>query len=636
MASTHDRKEVLDIIEKQADRSGIPRDDFMRFAYIETGGNFNPDANNTKSGAKGLFQFVPTTAKEFGLTGHEFDPVANTRAAADLYERNRDQIVDRSAETGRPFLSGSAQPNGMDMYLAHQQGGGGYASIQSAIDTGKFSRKDTHDNIVNNISSRDFERVTGKPYESISGMDDRELATSFSQYWQAKYAAIEIADRGITASAPLPAAQGRPSALADGVLERGERGNDVRSLQESLNQLGVRDGQGNTLETNSGIYGKNTQDAVRNFQQTHSLEQTGRADEQTREAIKAQLALPQNERNATERPAAQPQAEAKPQARAEGGATWPAPGNDQINAKDKPGEGRGEFGTSRNGGRTHGGVDIQGDVGDPIVAFGGGRVTVKPNNGAAGNTVHITHDDGSLTKYFHLNDISVRNGQRIEAGDQLGTMGRSGNTPSHGDTHLHFELWRNGRKIDPMSELRGADRGAGDHPAKAGEHVAKPAGEQTLRDGSRGTAVSELQEQLGRLGYKDAQGQPLARDGIYGDATRHAVEDLQRAQGLKVDGVFGPQSRAALKSHAPEQAAETQDKQAAAGKESGGFLDRMFSAARNGDGESVQKAITDFTSTLSQPWAKHQVQEQAQTQTQPQQAQPQAPDAARNSGDLQR
>ncbi|MGE6334314.1 peptidoglycan-binding protein [Stenotrophomonas sp. NPDC077659] len=621
MASNHDRKEVLDIIEKQAERSGIPREDFLRFAYIETGGTFNPDANNTRSGAKGLFQFVPTTAKEFGLTGHEFDPAANTRAAADLYERNRDQIVDRSEATGRPYLSGSAQPNGMDMYLAHQQGGGGYASIQSAIDTGRFSRKDTHDNIVNNISSRDFERVTGKPYESISGMNDRELATSFSQYWQAKYAAIEIADRGITASAPLPAAQGRPSALADGVLERGERGNDVRSLQESLNQLGVRDGQGNTLETNSGIYGRNTQDAVRNFQQANSLEQTGRADAQTREAIKAQLALPQNERNATERPAAQPQA------RGEGGATWPAPGNDQINAKDKPGEGRGEFGTSRNGGRTHGGVDIQGEVGDPIVAFGGGRVTVKPNNGAAGNTVHITHDDGSLTKYFHLNDISVRNGQRIEAGDQLGTMGRSGNTPKHGDTHLHFELWRNGRKIDPMSELRGAERGAGEHPVK-------PVGEQTLRDGARGPAVSELQEQLGRLGYKDAQGQPLARDGIFGDATRHAVEDMQRAQGLKVDGVFGPQSRAALKSHAPQQAAEAQDKPAAAGKESGGFLDRMFTAVRNGDGESVQKAITDFTSTLSQPWAKHQVQEQAQTQ--PQQAQPQAPDAARNPGDLQR
>ena len=179
---------------------------------------------------------MPTTAKEFGLTGHEFDPAANTRAAADLYERNRDQIVDRSEKTGRPFLSGSAEPNGMDMYLAHQQGGGGYASIQSAIATGEFSRDDTRKNLVNNISSRDFERVTGQPYESISGMNDRDLASSFTQYWQGKYSAIEIADRGITASASLPGAQSRPSALADGVLQRGERGVQLvgRALVDDL------------------------------------------------------------------------------------------------------------------------------------------------------------------------------------------------------------------------------------------------------------------------------------------------------------------------------------------------------------------------------------------------------------------
>ncbi|MNM37894.1 Murein hydrolase activator NlpD precursor [compost metagenome] len=612
MASTHDRKEVLDIIEKQAERSGIPREDFLRFAYIETGGNFNPDANNTKSGAKGLFQFVPTTAKEFGLTGHEFDPAANTRAAADLYERNRDQIVDRSEKTGRPFLSGSAEPNGMDMYLAHQQGGGGYASIQSAIATGEFSRDDTRKNLVNNISSRDFERVTGQPYESISGMNDRDLASSFTQYWQGKYSAIEIADRGITASASLPGAQSRPSALADGVLQRGERGDDVRSMQESLNQLGARDGQGNTLETNSGIYGKNTQEAVRGFQQANSLEVTGRADEATRDAIKAQLALPENQRNSIERPA--------PQARGEG-ATWPAPGNDQINAADKAGEGRGEFGTRRSGGRTHGGVDIQGEVGDPIVAFGGGRVTVTPNNGAAGNTVRITHDDGSMTKYFHMDEISVRNNQRIEAGEPIGTMGRTGNTPKHGDTHLHFELWRDGRKVDPLPELRGAEHGAG--------HSGKATGEQTLRAGAKGPAVAELQEQLGRLGYKDAQGNPLARDGVFGDATRHAVEDMQRAEGLKVDGVVGPQSRAALQSHAHERGDGAPSKPADAAQESGSFVERMFNAARSGDGASVQKAITDFTSTLSQPWAQQAQEPAAQTQTQ-------AQDAARNSGDPQR
>ena len=61
MASQYTREQILDIIERQAQESGIPREDFLRFAYIETGGRFNPNASNP-SGAKGLFQFVPGTA----------------------------------------------------------------------------------------------------------------------------------------------------------------------------------------------------------------------------------------------------------------------------------------------------------------------------------------------------------------------------------------------------------------------------------------------------------------------------------------------------------------------------------------------------------------------------------------------
>src|SRR5690606_11839575 len=190
-------------------------------------------------------------------------------------------------------------------------------------------------------------------------------------------------------------------------------------------------------------------------------------------------------------------------------------------------------------------------------------------------------DDGSMTKYFHLDDISVRNGQRVEAGQQVGTMGRTGNTPAHGDTHLHFELWRDGRKIDPLPELRGAGRG------EAGERDTSAA-PGNLRAGDRGPAVAALQEQLDKLGYKDAQGQPLARDGVFGDATRHAVQDMQRAQGLKPDGVVGPQSRAAMEALSHSQPAATPAQQGQSG-----FLDRMFAAARSGDAASVQQAISD-------------------------------------------
>jgi len=175
MANPHDRGAVLDIIERQAERSNIPREDFLRFAYIETGGKFNANAYNEDSHAKGLFQFVPGTAKAYGLTGREFDPAANTEAAATLYGRNRTDIMSRHEHSGRPYLSGAESPNGLDMYLAHQQGAAGYASIQSAIATGNFSLDSTRRNILGNISSRDFEQVTGQPYNTVRGMDDREL-----------------------------------------------------------------------------------------------------------------------------------------------------------------------------------------------------------------------------------------------------------------------------------------------------------------------------------------------------------------------------------------------------------------------------------------------------------------------------
>lgn len=59
MERDYSRQEVLDIIESEARERNIPRDDFMRFAYIETGGTFNEQASRGAAGAKGLFQFVP-------------------------------------------------------------------------------------------------------------------------------------------------------------------------------------------------------------------------------------------------------------------------------------------------------------------------------------------------------------------------------------------------------------------------------------------------------------------------------------------------------------------------------------------------------------------------------------------------
>ncbi len=370
----------------------------------------------------------------------------------------------------------------------------------------------------------------------------------------------------------------------------------MRALQTSLNQLGFRDGQGAELETRSGIYGGKTQDAVRAFQTANQLEATGTADARTREAIAQQLALPEQERN---------RAQAVDAQQREGGLVWPTPGNRDINEADKPREGRGEFGTPRSGGRRHGGIDIQGDVGDPVVAVAAGTVVVKPNNDAAGNTVHVRHDDGTLTKYFHLDEFSVRNGQRVEAGQQIGTMGRTGNTPAQGDTHLHFEMWRDGRQVDPLPHLRGAERDAA--------VPARTASPEVLRDGSSGASVRELQQQLNQLGYRGADGQPLeTTSGKFGPQTEHALRAFQADRGLKVDGEYGDRSREAMATATREAARETPPAETTPQSTRGedaqrSFVDRMFAAMHGGDDRAMREALDDYLKTPGgQGWQKEQ------------------------------
>jgi RHS repeat-associated protein len=124
---------------------------------------------------------------------------------------------------------------------------------------------------------------------------------------------------------------------------------------------------------------------------------------------------------------------------------WPVPGYYKLNEADKPGEGRGEFGTPRNTSRgpsTHPGIDIQAPVGTPVVAAGDGKVVnQKPNPSATyGNQVVIDHGAGVYSQSAHLNSRLVKPGDMVKAGQEIGTVGTTGNTPKSGDSHLHFEV----------------------------------------------------------------------------------------------------------------------------------------------------------------------------------------------------
>jgi hypothetical protein len=97
----------------------------------------------------------------------------------------------------------------------------------------------------------------------------------------------------------------------------------------------------------------------------------------------------------------------------------------------------------------HRAVDITGSglFGTPIVAGDKGTVImVRYNHGGYGHVVMIRHEDGFETLYSHLNTISVKEGQQIGLGEQVGTLGETGRAFG---AHLHFEVRSGGMKLNP-------------------------------------------------------------------------------------------------------------------------------------------------------------------------------------------
>lgn len=440
------KDEVVQVVADAAARHGIPVDDFLRASHIETGGRFDELAHNRSSGAKGLFQFMPATAEHYGIAGREFDAVANTDAAARLYLDNRQALYNAQARSGLPFLSGAPKPTGLDMYFAHQQGAAGYGSIQSALAGHGFTRDHTARNIKANIGD-DLQAITGHSRGDLATMSDQQLAGTYLSYWQHKYDRIAMPAHGVLARQGDAPAGVQPMP----VLRQGSQGDGVRQLQQQLADTGITGPGGRALAVD-GDFGPRTRAAVEAFQRQQGLAADGVVGKATWAALS---------RQATQAVEAGPTVEMQ----AVGEGAWPAPGNMTINAADKAGEGRGEFGTSRAGGsRVHNGLDIQGQVGDPIVAYRDGTVLFAGQQAGGkgyGNYIVLEHADGSQSLYAHLERLEVREGETVGAGDRIATMGRSGNTPETGDTHLHFEIREGatpgarltGTPVDPMGRF---------------------------------------------------------------------------------------------------------------------------------------------------------------------------------------
>ncbi|MEP7265897.1 MAG: M23 family metallopeptidase, partial [Bacteroidota bacterium] len=97
----------------------------------------------------------------------------------------------------------------------------------------------------------------------------------------------------------------------------------------------------------------------------------------------------------------------------------------------------------------HEGLDFTATIGTEIYATGNGVVEKTEAFGRGyGNNVIINHGFGYKTLYAHMSKFNVRQGQRINRGDLLGYVG---NTGSSTGPHLHYEVWKNGTKIDPIN-----------------------------------------------------------------------------------------------------------------------------------------------------------------------------------------
>ncbi|WFL78680.1 peptidoglycan DD-metalloendopeptidase family protein [Altererythrobacter arenosus] len=96
--------------------------------------------------------------------------------------------------------------------------------------------------------------------------------------------------------------------------------------------------------------------------------------------------------------------------------------------------------------RMHSGMDFKAGYGTPIVAVSDGRVSSAGRAGGCGNAVRITHGGGLSTRYCHMSRMAVRSGQNVRRGQVIGYVGSTGLSTG---AHLHYEMYRGGRAINP-------------------------------------------------------------------------------------------------------------------------------------------------------------------------------------------
>jgi murein DD-endopeptidase MepM/ murein hydrolase activator NlpD len=234
----------------------------------------------------------------------------------------------------------------------------------------------------------------------------------------------------------VPAATANAAHLGERTLRKGSRGHDVRELQRLLTEVGVR-------TTADGVFGRRTRGSVRRYER--------------REHLRVDGVVPPSEARGLYRRAGRRAHAGEQQAAAEPRSAPPeAEGAYPVQGRHQYGD---RFGSR--GGR-HQGQDILARCGVPLVAVRTSTVQRVTWQSAAGRYVVLDVDgSGEDHVYMHLQRADVTQGERVTAGQQIGTVGQTGNATT---CHLHFELWgapgyyEGGSPRDPLPLLRRLER----------------------------------------------------------------------------------------------------------------------------------------------------------------------------------
>jgi murein DD-endopeptidase MepM/ murein hydrolase activator NlpD len=98
----------------------------------------------------------------------------------------------------------------------------------------------------------------------------------------------------------------------------------------------------------------------------------------------------------------------------------------------------------------HYGLDVSTNLGNPIMATADGIVIKVETDKYLGKNVTISHGNGFTTVYGHMSNFACKAGQKVKRRDIIGYIGQTGKAAG---PHVHYEVWRDGKRIDPRNFL---------------------------------------------------------------------------------------------------------------------------------------------------------------------------------------